>query len=214
MRRSPGGAVRGGAESRREGASPSALCSAGWLGRGEGGEWRALGLGGEPVIGGGGVGLEWNSLRGVGVVRRLSVVSGKSCNIHRDPGPCAVRVRFSQGDGERRDTRNAPPGPAARGARVLDPRAVHIRSYRKHREQRLPRAHPHERGAGCEEYGRRSNTRATHTPCSPSLCRLSAAASLALHLNIENAAARPHSSQGAAAAAPTIHVRHGHRDAP
>ena len=41
-----------------------------------------------------------------------------------------------------------------------------------------------EQAAGCEEYGRRSNTRATHTPCSPSLCRLSAAASLALHLNI------------------------------
>ena len=48
VRRSPGGAVRGGAESRREGAS--ALCSAGWLGRGEGGEWRALG--GEPASAG------------------------------------------------------------------------------------------------------------------------------------------------------------------
>ena len=35
----------------------------------------------------------------------------------------------------------------------------------------------HTRGAGCEEYGGVAATRATHTPCSPSLCRLSAAAS-------------------------------------
>ena len=42
----------------------------------------------------------------------------------------------------------------------------------------------------------------------------SAAASLALHLNIENAAARVRSLQASAAAAPTINVPHGHRDAP